>query len=517
MIAQFSINSNRTFVPALLAAWLIVCLVPLSLIADESNAWTVQKINESKPWDALVGGPKVRVEGRMSASSGNQFRLQNCEIAFSVEKQKLQAIPVKSYVEIRGQFKKDGSKIVFAVDEMKIVSRYSQQYALKASRLQHPTPKDWIELGDWVSERAKFYEDPELAKLASDAYSKSIDVEYRALKATNAEGRFELAKKVADFGLPDRRRMELVHEGCRIEWQNVQKADPPDIAVWQQFAFSLIEKLPGADVPLKKEDLVLKESYNREPDLTYRKAKDDMRPKLHRLFYIAVTLKFVLYGASDDGRDGDAIADQIEKLIPEESELAETHRLKRLEYGLKNITTANRIEAEKLATAFQERHQNETAKRALTEWIKAHESRLKGDGIVGLLQLADEYLTLLNNRQAAVECLLEANKIDPKFEDVKQKLFALGYQWHEGRWVKSGIGERQIVESQSATGISVGMTASSLRSVLGQPRSLARAMTARGITEIWSFGTAGSTPLVIRLEQQGGDREPKITALSGEH
>ena len=58
------------------------------------------------------------------------------------------------------------------------------------------------------------------------------------------------------------------------------------------------------------------------------------------------------------------------------------------------------------------------------------------------------------------------------------------------------------------------MTAASLRTLLGQPRSLARAFTSRGITEIWSFGLADSTGLVIRLEQTSRDAELKVKAIS---
>jgi hypothetical protein len=509
------IHLLRPSVPSA-ALILLMWISASSVCADDAHPWSVQKLNDSKPWDLLAGTAKLRIEGRLAASSGVQFRLQHCEAVFTVEKQKLQSIPAKSNVEIKGRFRKEGSKLFFAVDDLKAVSSYTQQFDLKASRLLRPTAEDWIVLGDWASDLAAFYDDTELAGRASSAYTKSIDVEYRSLKSTNFEGRFELAKKMAHYNLSDRRRLELVHEGCRIQWDALKKQAVKDVAVWQDFAVTINDRLPGAAIPLAAEIPELQRDYLREPDVTYLKANDEQRLKLHRLFFVIVTRAILLHDASEDGHDGDAIAAQVDKLIPEEHALAETLRLKQLDYGLQHIAKATRTEAESLANAFRARQQHEAAKRVLTEWVKAHEARLKGGGIVGLIELSDEYLSLLNNRSAAIECLLEAGKIDPMYEGVRTRLTSLGYIWQYGRWEKTDASNRSTAGSQTATGVSIGMSASSLKSLLGQPRSLARAITARGTTEVWSFGPAGSTPLVVRLEQVPGEKEPKVTALSGE-
>ena len=66
----------------------------------------------------------------------------------------------------------------------------------------------------------------------------------------------------------------------------------------------------------------------------------------------------------------------------------------------------------------------------------------------------------------------------------------------------------------SPTGIVEGMTATDLRKLLGQPASLSRAITSRGITEVWSFGPVGGSRLVVRLEQKGRDADPTVTAVS---
>jgi hypothetical protein len=516
-----AIRSSLTIAVALLS---LVSRTSFSIAADHSYVWSVQTLNENKPWDRFVGSPTpIRVEGRILTGGNGQLRLQRCDVVFTVEKIKLQNFSARDWVEIKGQFKKENGKVVFAVDELNPTSSYIEQFDHQKLKLRRASADDWVELGNWAAERANFYEDPDLTRRANEAYSTAIELEYQALKRTemsqkrlDPEGRFALAKKMESYKLPDRRRTELIHEGLRVQWQSLQKAEPPDPKAWQEFADRLPGRLTGTTTPLKMIAPDLKETYTQDPDSAYRKASDEIRPQLHRLFYISVIRKILLFEEHPDGRDGDKIAAQIESLIPEESALAESERRKRMEFGLKNIGTVTRSEAEKLAAAYRERGQDDIVKKVLADWIMSHEMRLKGDGLTGLLQLADEYTTLLDDRQKALECLLDAAKIDPTFDELKSKLISFGYQFRDGRWVKSRIEPADSQAADSSTEIRKGMSATNLRSLLGQPRSLSRAITSRGMTEVWVFGPVGSTPLIVRLEKRSGDTEPHVTSFSGQ-
>jgi hypothetical protein len=335
------------------------------------------------------------------------------------------------------------------------------------------------------------------------------------LKATDANGRFLLAKKVEELGISSRRRMELIHEGLRIQWHAIQTRETHDPAAWESFAKGLSAYLEGTTEPLVKVPRDLQESYDQEPISTYRKASDDLRVQLHRLFFVAVTRKQLMLGASQDGRDGDQIADQIQQRIPEQATLAEQQRGLRLAYRVAHVSTETRADVENLAARLRDRGQIDTAKKTLLEWIKSHELRLKGDGVIGLLRLADEYLSLLNNEAIAVEYLTDAYRLDPTFEEVKTKLTSLGYQWQKSRWMKGNLNTPSplMPAVQTPTGIAQGMSAADLRKLLGEPGSLSRAITSRGITEVWSFGPAGGSRLVVRLEQKGRDTDPKVTAV----
>lgn len=506
---------------------LAACAVWASILAGQSlfaaeNVWTVQKLNDSQPWDGFVGSPlPIKVEGRLGTSGGSQFRLAKCDCKFTIDPDKFKlAISkenTKAHVELRGHFKKNGAKIEFAVDELKVVPTYVDQLEIKASKLKLPTAEDWIELGHWGMERANFYEDEELAKKSKKAYSNAIEIERHAIKTQDPESRFALAKKAEELGLPDTSRLELVHEGLQLKWKAMQKSDAADPTVWRQFALTLQKQLPQSGKPVSSFPPELKESYERDPDSTYRNADSDTRTLLHRMFYVAVVKKTLIHGASKDGRDGATIADLIDTQIPEEHMTAEAFRSANLDFRFANIAVATRAEAEALAQTYRERAQPDQSRQVLLQWIKAHEKLRRDVGILGMMELADEYLTLLNDEPKAVEWLSDANKIDPKFEPVKTRLSELGYQQINGHWTKSKKPIRPAAKNDTPppTEISMGMSASDLRKVLGQPRALARTITARGITEVWSFGPVGSSQLVVRLEQKNRDGEPRIVSYSG--
>ena len=477
------------------------------------NVWSVQKLNDNKPWDKFVDSPiAIRVEGRIGGFGSGQFRLLRCDAKFVVDNAKLRSVAPKSTIEVSGRFKRDGAKLEFAVDDLKVVQGYSEQYESKVLKLKRASAVEWTELGDWAARLGQFYEDAELAKKASLAYAKAIDVESESLKPTDAEGRFSLAKKVDEFKLSPRRRMEFIHEGLRIQWLALQKQDPVRPDSWEQFANDLSSHLDGTTQPLTKVARDLKEAYDQDPVSVYRKATDEVRMQLHRLFFVAVTRKWIMHAAAPDGRNGDSIADRLEDRIPEETLLADQQRLLRIDYRVANATTATRGEIENLAVLLRERGKNDLARQTLIQWVRSHELRLKGDGAVGLLQLSDEYLNLLNNEAVAVEYLTDAYRLDPTFEEVKKKLTALGYHWRNGRWMKGEEHNPNAAAStpESPMGIVPNMTATEVRKLLGQPGSLSRAITSRGITEVWSYGPAGGSRLVVRLEKKGLDADPKV-------
>ena len=71
-------------------------------------------------------------------------------------------------------------------------------------------------------------------------------------------------------------------------------------------------------------------------------------------------------------------------------------------------------------------------------------------------------------------------------------------------------------ETTSSGGIAVGMKASALRSLMGRPESTGRAVTNSGLIEVWSYGTPGTSRLIVHLERSGPLGEPKVIEFGNE-
>jgi len=63
----------------------------------------------------------------------------------------------------------------------------------------------------------------------------------------------------------------------------------------------------------------------------------------------------------------------------------------------------------------------------------------------------------------------------------------------------------------------VGMTSSQVRRSLGEPSSIARFVTADGVSEVWSYGNRGSSRLAVYLSRRSHrGSEAKVTQFPRE-
>jgi len=480
----------------------------MTATAADNAVWSVEYLNSRKAeWDQLLGAP-IKVEGRISVNGKGNLRLAKCEASFVVADSSNRSLSGKAAVEISGRFKKDkdNGRLYFDVDQIDVISSDIDKYDSRSARLAKAGPEEWYALGDWASDRSRFYEDTELGKKAQAAYERGVSVAWRGLANDDFKGRFELAGKITRFKLPDEKRMELMHEGYRMKWTAAIKAKLNDAEAWKQFASEMANDLPGCTQAVAKLPKEMKEKYENDPLVVYRTAPDEIRRQLHRMFYVTVILKPILNEAEQDGRNGDVIADRIEQIAPEATVLADQYRSLKLTWRLERASTATRAEIEQLANEFRSRRQPDLARQAILVWLQAREPRLREDGALGLLQLADDCLKLLHDEAKAVRILEEAYKLDPNFKDVPQKLNSLGYYLNGVTWMK-GIPQQPEspttpINDQSPGGITIGMTASHLAQVMGgRAGSITRISTKQGFTEVWCYQPRGTSRIIVRLKR----------------
>lgn len=511
-------NSPTILRQICLGTFFCVALALPAAAAD--NVWSVEFLNSKKgEWDQLAGAA-LHIEGRVSLSGRGHMKLAKCEVQFIVGDLATRTLS-KGCVELTGRFKRDNGKLIFDVERIDPLPSDVDQYESRVTRFRNPKSDDWYALGDWASDRSRFYDDAELARKAMSAYDHGVTAAWRSLTADDAKGRFELADKVTRYKLSDARRQELMHEGYRVLWTAALKSKSTDAETWKQLAAQLANDLPGCKRVLEKVPDDLRERYEREPLLTYREASDEIRQQLHRMFYAAVLLKPIQDEAAPDGSNADLIADRIDQQVPEAKSLSDQYRLQKLYWRLKRAATATRGEIEQLAAEFRARRQPEQARQAAIDWLQAREPRLREDGVLGLLQLGDDYLALLNDEVRASRFLMEAHKLDPALKDVATRLNSLGYTLVGGTWVKGAPPRPDAMALATpelpAGGIVIGMTATQLATSMGgRPASLTRVVTKQAVTEVWCYLPFGASRLIVRLERPSTAVESTVVDFHNE-
>ena len=498
---------------------MIPCFLAMNNAMAADNAWSVEQLNARKAdWDRFLGA-QIRVEGRISLSGSGQMRLVKCDLPFHASDSVIRSIQGKKSVEATGRLRKEGGKFYFDAEQIQVVPGDLEQYETRASKFRNPKGSDWYALGDWAAERSHFYDDSDLQKKAVAAYEHGISADRRVLENDDSEGRFQLADKVAELKLPNALRMELMHEAFRLVWTELSKARPADKAELVKLTKKLAEDLPGSTEALPKFSEAVEARYEKEPLAAYRDADDGVRRQLHRIFYASVQTRLILDEAAADGSNGDQIASRLIQQVPEAGQLADRYRQLKLDWRLEHAATATRAEIEQLAADFRGRKQPDQAKVALTEWLAARDSRLRDDGPLGMLQLADEHLALLQDERKAVSILVEANKIDPQFLEVKDRLKTLGYENVGGTWTKSRPDATPAgpAEPTIPSGIAVGMSAVDARNAMGvKPGVLSRALSKNGVVEVWCYGARGTSRVIIRLEGTTLSPELRVVEIRNE-
>ena len=508
---------RRSVAGLLNAIVVLLALAPTAFAAD--SVWSVEYLNSRKAeWEQLAG-PTIRLEGRIAVHGKGQLRLAKCELVFQATEAQLRSLSGKRSVELAGKLKKEDGKLSFEVAQIQVVPTDVEQFESRSIKLRNPRPADWYELGDWAAGRGRFYDDAEITKKALTAYANAVKIEWRALPANDGEARIQLARKAQEYKLPDEQRMEILHEGYRVLWQSALKSEKPAPETWTKLATRLASDLPGSTESLPQFPAELKQRYEREALTVYRESPEATRKQLHRLFYASVVLKSIEVEAAADGRDGNVIAERIERAVPEEQALAEKYRAAKLAWRLARAATATRQEIEQLANDYRSRQQPVLARQALQMWLQAREGRLREDGSLGLVQLADDYLALLRDETKAASFLKEAHKLDPSLEEVSRRLESLGYKLDRGAWTKDvaikPAGDTPKPEAASPGGIVVGMKASALRTLM-RPDSIGRAITSTGVIEVWSYGTPGTSRLIVHLVRTGPTGEAKVIEFGNE-
>lgn len=484
-------------------------------VGTAAEAWSIEQLVAAKnDWSKILETP-LRVEGRLSSQLKGQIRFLKCDLSFHVSEEQGGSIGNARNVEVTGLMRKDREtgRLYFDVTQLKVRPSDLDEYRNREAALRNPAPAEWYELGKWACERAAFYDDKALLDLGRQGYHRGAMLELRSLPAGDVDGRFALADKAQAFPLSARQVAEWRHQAFRIWWNRAAQTRPLDRTELDRLLQRLGALWPEALKLPERRAPQLEQAYAQDPEATYVAASDADRKLLHRLLWSAVTTQLVIQQAEPDGRNGDAVAQELERRVPEQAALAETYRMRQLTYRQQQVATASRQEAVQLADALRQRQRPDEARATLQRWLNAKEQRLRPDDAPGRVALADDFLALLQDEPHAVALLTAAHKVEPESEDVLARFAKLGYDWKSGQWSKrrpdapSAPGD----PVSAPTGLTPGMTGAALRQLLGAPSAVSAVATAAGVEQFWSYGAANGTRLVVLLTRRPHEADFRVS------
>lgn len=516
-----------------LSTWCFSLVLPSMLFA--AGGQSVQSFVEIKPQWANLVGSSFRIEGHYAILARDSLRMKNCDLPFRLS-QPVKLTGGSRVIEVVGRLAKEATsgKLFFEVEQVRQLPTDLQTMSERERILARGNSKQWYELGEWARERGKFYDDDELLERAKLANQKGLNLERQDLKDLTPAALRKLASRIPGLGLDESLRRDWLHESYWLEWEALQKSAPKvdhdavEFDVAKDPFFQLLERLdrdlPGAKTRVADVLPLLVNEYRRNSVLTYHNATESKRPTLERLFHIEVATAAIARFTKPDGSNGEEVARHIDEQIPEQHELAEKHRDAELLFLAKNAATLSRNQLSDLVQRSRDRKNEPLAIESIRRWLARRETTLRKDGVTGLIQVADDRLALLQDQPGAGALLLEALQLEPKSEEILERLKKLGFQEVNGRWVSpegaavNGKAPMPADETELEKFIrlgipKLGMTPAQLLKCLGAPQSLTRVATSGQVTETWIYRDGAIIRYSITVERRPNRGQAEVVAV----
>ena len=188
---------TRRSKPCIAAVVLLACGI---LLTDRASAAeSIQSfVNRQNEWPELVG-QVLTLEGRYSSIGGKHVRFIHCDLTFRSDTPLPELRGTSQTLEVRGRLKKTFNGHVFEIDRLRQVQSDEATFNTMMSQIDVSDPAAWYKLAEWTRNRATFYDDRSLMKLALQSFQRGLEAEHKRIPPDNAEKLFELAGKVKQW------------------------------------------------------------------------------------------------------------------------------------------------------------------------------------------------------------------------------------------------------------------------------------------------------------------------------
>lgn len=457
------------------------------------EARSIQSFVEAKEqWPKTVGAD-WRLEGRYALIGEKNLRFVNCSMPFHFGPDVKRPGGRFTNLEATGKIERRDGRLIFMMDSVRSVPTDMERLTVNKARIDNKNAQDWYDLASWAARRGQFYKDVKLREASQELQRTGLQVDFLRLKASDRDGLVSLIKKARDFKLDKVLIQEFLHDGYWDRFFYLRNREPAtDIKEYSDLLVSISNDLHGARKPLDQYDANVANKYFEKPTETYKVASIEERATLERQFYLHVATIKIVDHVDGSGKNALLISKELKKEVPERTALIERYAKIGLKYESDRVSVMTRQEMLDLAGRYEKRDETEKVTEIKKNWLNARERLYSDNGARGLVDLAEEWIQLLNDRPKAAKFYIAAWKQNSQYPLVASWLRQNGYALHKGEWVPKELvppSRESVMDKAIREGrIEKGMTTTQVKTAMGvAPDSIVRFATNGKVTELWLY------------------------------
>ncbi len=464
----------------------------------------------------------LNISGRYEGRAARQFRLAKLHIPITSTRTTTLPSGLKAgqRMTVTGVIRKGGTRYSMEVSRIAVGRTDHERLAARIEKLGPGKPEQWYSLTEEYVSIADFYGDDFLKKQIQKYNTSAFALQRKQF----AKDPFQLMALVKTG-----ERLAIGKEQLQaIRFESVVALSRKEGIDSAKVVKAIQERLPGWDDSRATIDADLEERFLKDAVREYESAESKVRTKLHRRFFRTVRLPELLLGLKSDGSNGMQIADAITRELPEE--IQEVDRVRKLfvDHRLTRIPFLTRQQFVELEGLLADVGRQKETDAAINAWLEAQSERRNNGQLDGIMATANEYRFAFErwkktaHRDAAIDLLKRAwteadrNRLKKEATAIAKDLESFGWSRLKNEWLTtediSNLPEGDIELAMRDGRIEVGMKASQVIKVMGNPDRKIRVISAQLVQEIWIFGDGTSTDITVHMERR--QRQPADAAVA---
>ena len=454
----------------------------------------------------------------------DELQLKRTPITFEVPRRLRPPASTKlTAVIVRGVLKREGGRLVCAVTDIQPVTGDLDRLERGLTSLSAKDSEGRKAWARWAERRANEFKDTALRDRARSIEGDAlrIESEMKRLGVDAPREWLALAQEARRRGVPERDQWALGHRALRARLAAATTAADLTAVIREIDDF-----FPDAanDFASGRINLARWEGpYGDDPAGTLRTAPPAVGKALNRRIWADATTRLLELQASRDLQSALAAAEQAATVLPEKPSLPAHLIEKATTTARQDLADLRLSEAKALATVYREKLQQPAeALKVLGDWLKTQQERLSSTDAEGLLELANLYEELIQDRVTAVELLRKAWRIDPSSKEIAEAFRSRGFRKVKDDWIESAPAPQDHLAVASGMPASLppivsqglrGLTADEVRTRLGGKPDRVSYVAAKGqLIEQWIYRLDNQKVRFVNLLRSPGELKPRVIA-----